>query len=43
MDVVQEEIIRTTRFFKFHHHDWLLKAEDDEALDKPGRASYARK
>lgn len=41
--VVKREIQRTTRFFKYHQHDWLLSAEARDAEQKSGHASYARK
>lgn len=41
--VLLEEMRRTTRFFKFHHHRWLRAGEEHEEAGREGQAAYARK
>ncbi|KIP12369.1 hypothetical protein PHLGIDRAFT_113846 [Phlebiopsis gigantea 11061_1 CR5-6] len=43
VEVVQEEMRRTVRFFKFSEDEWLQRGEREEEAGFEGGASYARK
>ncbi|GJE92976.1 hypothetical protein PsYK624_091350 [Phanerochaete sordida] len=40
---VLEEMRRSTRFYKFKHHEWLDAGDSQEAAGNAGHAAYARK